>query len=260
MGRYIRYGLIGVGILHLIGAVGFFFAYPWATGLWPWQDSPLSYIFISSILDAIGVPVIWIGWSGEFAAAQGGALNLIITYGGAAMFLFQLSRAEDDQRLLYTSMAFAVLFLISVGIYAWSRRYTISDSRLLPAAVRYSFLVFSVVLFGVGCLLLLRQPNTFPWTLKPETSVIYGLIFWGAASYFLHATLRSKWTDGAGQLAGFLAYDLVLIGPLLAHFGNVLPDQRTSLFIYTAVLIYSGALAIYYLLINKPTQIWKKSS
>lgn len=251
---------MAIGIVHLIGAVGFFFALPWATALWLWQDSPLSYIFISSILAAIGIPVLWIGWTGEFAAAQGGGLDLALTYGGAAIFVFQLSRDTNDQRLLLASIALLVMFLVSVAMYFWSRRYSTKDTRALPASVRYSFALFAAVLIGVGALLIMQRPNTFPWPLKPESSVIYGLIFWGAAVYFIHAFFHPKWIFGAGQLAGFLAYDLILIGPFIAHFATVLPEQRTSLIIYTAVLIYSGALAIYYLFINKSTQIWKKSA
>lgn len=53
------------------------------------------------------------------------------------------------------------------------------------------------------------------------------------------------------QLWSFLAYDLVLIGPFLGHFANVKPEQRMSLILYTTVLIYSGAVAVYYLLIDR---------
>ena len=257
MDKSIRYGLIAAGTLSVVLAVGFFLGMSWATDLWFWQDSRLSYIFISSILAAIGIPVIWIGWSREFAALRGGALDLAPTDAGAAIFLFLESRPTGDPRLWMGSLAFVVLFFVSVGVYFWSRRYSTSDPRVLPPPVRYSFVIFALVLIGVGTLLVLRLPNIFPWPLKPNSSVLYGLIFWGAAVYFIHAILHPKWNYGAGQLAGFLAYDLILIGPFLAHFANVLPEQRTSLVIYTTVLLYSGALAIYYLFINKPTQIWK---
>ncbi len=257
MDKYFRIGLIVAGALSLALAVGFFFGAPWATNLWLWQDSRLSYIFVSSILAAIGIPVIWIGWSGEFAAAQGGALDLALTDAGAAIFLFQLSRDTGEPRLFIGSIAFAILFFVSVGVYLWSRRYSTTDTRALPPLVRFSFAAFAAVLIVAGSLLILRIPNIFPWPLKPNSSVLYGLIFWGAAVYFIHAILHPKWNYGAGQLAGFLAYDLILIGPFLAHFATVLPEHRTSLVIYTAVLIYSGGLAIYYLFINKSTQLWK---
>jgi len=62
--------------------------------------------------------------------------------------------------------------------------------------------------------------------------------------------------DARGQLLGFLAYALILILPFLAHFATVEPEHRLSLTIYTGVLIYSGALAIFYLLIYRPTRSW----
>ena len=69
--------------------------------------------------------------------------------------------------------------------------------------------------------------------------------FWGMAGVF-----RPKWTNATGQLLAFLAYDLVLIAPFLKHFATVNPAHRPSLVVYTAVLIYSGVLAAYYLFVH----------
>jgi hypothetical protein len=63
--------------------------------------------------------------------------------------------------------------------------------------------------------------------------------------------------NAAGQLAGFLAYDLVLIVPFLQRLPNVPADQRLGMYIYTTVVIYSGLLAIYYLFIHPETRVWK---
>jgi hypothetical protein len=127
----------------------------------------------------------------------------------------------------------------------------------MPRLVRISFAIFTIVLLLVGALLVLRRPVVFPWPLKPESSVIFGLIFLGAATYFAIAQRSSKWHSARGQLTGFLAYDLVLIGPFLAHFSAVKPEHRLSLILYVSVLLYSGALAVYYLFIDKITRPWK---
>ena len=42
----------------------------------------------------------------------------------------------------------------------------------------------------------------------------------------------------------------MLIGPFLGHFANVRPERQTSHIIYTAVVAYSGILAIFYLALN----------
>jgi hypothetical protein len=46
----------------------------------------------------------------------------------------------------------------------------------------------------------------------------------------------------------------VLIVPFVLLFDTVKPDRMLNLVVYTAVLIYSGGLAIYYLLINPRTR------
>jgi hypothetical protein len=61
-----------------------------------------------------------------------------------------------------------------------------------------------------------------------------------------------------GQLWAFLAYDLVLIVPYLLHFTLVRPELMPSLLVNTLVLVYSAALAIYYLLVKKETRTWRK--
>jgi hypothetical protein len=80
-------------------------------------------------------------------------------------------------------------------------------------------------------------------------------IFLGDAFYFLYGLFRPRWGNALGQLLSFLAYDLVLIVPFVLLFDTVKPDRMFSLIVYTAVLIYSGGLAIYYLLINPQTRL-----
>jgi hypothetical protein len=50
---------------------------------------------------------------------------------------------------------------------------------------------------------------------------------------------------------GFLAYDVVLIVPFMQHFQTVRPDLWTNLVAYVAVLVYSAALAAYYLFVRR---------
>lgn len=84
------------GLIFLVVTVGFFLQMGWATTLWPWPVGRLSYIFISSITAAIAAPMIWIGLTQEFRAARGGAVNLGITAGGMAVYLFLLYGREGS--------------------------------------------------------------------------------------------------------------------------------------------------------------------
>jgi len=120
--------------------------------------------------------------------------------------------------------------------------------------VRRSFGVFAVVLTGAGSALLARA-GIFPWQLGQQTSVMFGLIFLGAAAYFTCGAADPHWGNAAGQLAGFLAYDLVLIAPYLEHFRTARGGSLISLIIYIAFLLYSGTLAAYYLFASDATRI-----
>jgi hypothetical protein len=258
-------GVIGAlfvvgGVAFSVVTVGFFLRVGWATALWPWPDGRLSYVFISSIAAAIAAPMTWIGLTGEFGAARGGAVNLGITAAGMAVYLSVLYGRDGGVQLLLSAVAAAFFLAINVGILVWSRRQPIRDRRTMPRPVRASFGVFTAVLLLVSGLLVLQAPVVFPWPLRPESSVMFGLIFLGAASYFVVALRSPRWHSAKGQLIGFLAYDLVLIGPFLAHFGTVEPAHRLSLILYVGVLVYSGALAVYYLFVNVETRSWQVES
>ena len=255
--RPVRALFVVGGVVFLGLTAGFFFRMGWATALWPWPDGRLSYIFLASIAAAIASPMIWIGLTEEYGAARGGAVNLAITAGGTAIYLFLLYGRDGDGQLLVSAVAAAVFLAANLVIYRWSSRQPIRDQRALPRLVKASFGLFAVVLLLVGGLLVLQAPVIFPWPLRPESSVIFGCIFLGAASYFAVALRSPSWHSARGQLTGFLAYDLVLIGPYLAHFDAVAPAHRLSLIVYVAVLVYSGALAVYYLFVNGETRSWR---
>ncbi len=50
----LRAKLVVLAAILLALGGGFWFRADWALGLWPWQDGPLSYLFIASILLAEG--------------------------------------------------------------------------------------------------------------------------------------------------------------------------------------------------------------
>jgi hypothetical protein len=86
--KFIRtLALIG-GLVVLVFALGFIFQHPIATGLWPWPDGRLSYLFIGSILTAVSVAALWVGWTGEFGALPDGSLNILVIAVAASIYFF----------------------------------------------------------------------------------------------------------------------------------------------------------------------------
>jgi hypothetical protein len=233
---------------------GFLVQAPWATGLWPWPAKPLSYIFIASILAAIAVPVLWIALTGEAAAIRAGALDLTVMYGGMFIYVLTLIGNPHEPRLWPYALAFGLAAAGSAGAFLFARQIPWADPRSMPQPVRLSFAAFAMILIGAGGALLLHA-SIFPWQLGQETSVMFGLIFLGAATYFICGVLDPHWGNAVGQLAGFLAYDLVLLVPYLERFSTAQGGSLISLIIYVAFLVYSGTLASYYLFASTATRI-----
>jgi hypothetical protein len=173
-----------------------------------------------------------------------------------AIISFQLGANSHNPQMTTYGITCIIGALFGVGLILWSIRIPIDTTVPMPSFVRGSFYIFILALLIVSGQLILKVPNVMPWAITPELSVVIGWMFVGAALYFAYALWRPSWLNTAGQLMGFLAYDLVLIVPFVKRLPTTPPEQRTNQIIYTIVVIYSGLLAIYYLFIHRPTRIW----
>lgn len=238
----IRAILLVVGASQAVAAVAFFLRVPVVVDLWPFPGTtPLTFIFVSSIFAAAAASTLWVAASRHYGAFAGIGLDYVTILGPLAVLCFQLGYTLAG----IASIAWA---LFGLAMFLWTVRIPLDRTVPTPALVRWSFAAFVVALVIVSTRLILQVPNALPWKITPELSVVIGWMFLGAAVYFAYGLLRPCWPNAAGQLAGFLAYDLVLIGPFLSRLPTVAPEHRDGLLIYIGVLLYSGALAAYHLL------------
>ena len=226
---------------------------------WRWREI---FTAIVRSLSLMSRPVRSMRWQNHESSSdytdRDGALAgvgldyLIILTPLSALFFVLAGRGQSDLLIYGVLLALGAVF--GAWLFAWARRQPLDTSLPMPPLVRGSFVAFVLALLLVSVRLFLRIP-TLPWPLTPELSVIAGSMFLGAAAYFVYGLLRPSWANAGGQLAGFLAYDLVLIGPLLSRLPTIDPEFRTALIIYLVVVVYSGLLAIYYLFVNKETRL-----
>jgi hypothetical protein len=283
--KFVRTLTLVLGFGSLVVAVAFYFQWSFVQDFWPWAQevtasspagpygygsvsstvevgnlSRLSYYFVSSVGAAVAIPMIWIALSGEFAALVGGAINMSLMYSGITIYAFQ-SYADntDNERLLIAGIICLAMVIGSLLLLLWSRRLPFEDQRPTPIPVRLSFVIFVIALLVAAASLLLER-QIFPWALAPEVAVVYGWVFLGTSTYFAYGVLVPRWHNAAGQLLGFLAYDLVLILPFIDHFSTVDADHRLSLILYTVTVIFSALVAIYYLFVHPTTRIWFSGS
>lgn len=255
MTRVMRPLLILVSLLQLFFAVAFYVQWPFAVNLWPFEGTtPLTFIFMASIFAAAGTPALWAVLSGNLGALAGVGLDYLTIFIPLAVYAFLLGLRGDDPGLL-VYVAFFSGALFGLILFLWSVRIPLDRSRPTPALVRAAFAFFIVALLITGGRLVFQVPNIIPWTITPQLSVIIGCIFLGAAMYFAYGLLRPAWSNAAGQLIGFLVYDIVLIVPFLNHLSTVAPEHRLGLFIYIAVVVFSALIAIYYLFLNPRTRL-----
>ena len=257
--RSLRPILLAVGILQLILAAGFFFQQPWATSLWPVPDTRLSYAFIAAILAGGAAPLIWIALSEQFGGLAGYGISFGIMYAGMALAVLLFYLRMQQPALLWFALVLGAAAAFCAALY-FRTRNSLQSSQPTPQIVRLAFIAEVLVLAGAGILLLLKVPNTLPWNLSPESSVLYGWVFLGLAFYYLYAVLHPQWIHALGPLLGFLVYDLVLFSPLFARFGSLQPEHILGQVAASVIILFSAALGVYYLFVNPATRLGGESA
>jgi hypothetical protein len=261
MNRYFRNLLLIISIFQGFFAAAYLLQLPFAVQMWPFPDTtPMTFIFVSSIFAAAVASTFWAVLSKEYATLAGIALDYLTIFAPMAIFSFQVGSTTGSDALMAFGVSCAIGAIFGLGLFVWSQRIPVRDPRPQPHPVRWSFMFFTVALVLAGGALVLKTPNILPWTLTPELSVVCGWIFLGAATYFAYSLYRPSWANTAGQLAGFLAYDVILIVPFLQRLPTIAPQFQFGLYFYTVVVTYSGLLAIYYLFISPATRIWGSRS
>jgi hypothetical protein len=255
--------------LQALLAVLFALQVPWVTDLWPFAPmTPTAYIFIASIFLAAAAAVGWCLVTGSDRGLVGIALDYIaiMTPLGLMSLAIAIGEADVGAAAIVAMCLGGVVF----GGYMlrWSWRRPWRSAMPTPRLVLAAFVVFVVALVLAGSLLVLEVPGIVPWPTSPRLSRIIGFMFLGAAVYFAYGLVDRRWENAGGQLAGFLAYDVVLIVPFVAtivsgepsYYGTSGEPLRLNLLVYTAVVVSSGLLATYYLFIHRATRLWPRSS
>ncbi|HLF78841.1 MAG TPA: hypothetical protein VJB57_15285 [Dehalococcoidia bacterium] len=226
-----------------------------ADDLWPVEPTgPLSFTLIGSFFASACVAMLWCLYVRQPGALFGLGLDYLTIFGVIAIFSFDLADGSNAVVVLAVALASGACLLAATMLPAL--RFPITDARPQPRLVRLSFYGSVVWLVAVGGALLLKVPDVLPWPLSDQLSVIAGSLFLGAGAYLGYSLLRPSWANTGGQLAAFLAYDVVLVYPLFTRIPDVAPKFRDNLLVYSFVIAYSGLLAIYYLFINPETRLF----
>lgn len=241
--------LLSVGIVQLILAAGFFFQQAWATALWPLPDTRLSYAFIAAILAGGAAPLIWIGRSARFGGLTGYGLGFGMMYAGMGISALLFYLRGQGPALLGFAVVMGSLAVLGAFLFFRTRGDPAEDQST-PRLLRIAFALEVLILAGAGILLILKVPNTLPWNISPESSVLYGWVFLGLAFYYLYAVLTPQWIHALGPLLGFLVYDLVLFSPLFARFGSLAPEHLRGQVAASVIIVFSAVLGIYYLFVD----------
>jgi hypothetical protein len=246
-------------VVQAVAALGFAFGVPLVTELWPFPgSSPLSNAFIGSIFLAGAASTAWCLWVRSDRAVAGISLDYLAIFVPSGIFAFFEAAGGAGSSVAAFGVACIVGAVVGLMLLRWSLAHRWRDPRRIDVRVRWVFVVFIVSLVITGGRLVIQTPDVMPWQVPPQLSTLFGLMFLGAAAYFAYSLVDPHLENAGGQLAGFLAYDVVLIVPFLVRLPTVEERFRFGLIAYIVVLIVSGTLAVWALFIHPDTRIWPR--
>ena len=259
MGGRTRAVLATVATLQAIGAVLLAFGVQPLVDLIPIEGrTPLSNQLIASILLAAAASTAWCLVEGASRAHLGIALDYLAIFVPLAVLTLASMPGVAPERLAPT-IALAACGVVGtvygLWLLRWASRPPWRDPRPAPPPGLVAFGVFVVALLLVGGALVAGVPRILPWQITPELSTLFGLMFLGAATYFVYGLVDRRWENAGGQLAGFLAYDIVLLVPFVVRLPSIEADLLPNLVVYLAVVVLSGILAAWYLVVNPATRV-----
>lgn len=230
---------------------------PVLTELWPFAGTtPMSHVLLAAFLLA-GATSVALGVAlRRFGGLAGVGLDVATSFAPIAVYAGALGLLSGDLRMQLLGVVGAAAFVGGWSLHRRSRQIPSVDTRPMPGPVRSAFVVFVGALLLVGVLLVARVPNVAPWNMPAELSTFFGFLFLGSAAYFWYGLRSPAWDNAIGQLAAFLAYDIVMIVPLAQRIPTVEPAQALSLWLYLAVVVGSAVLAAWYLLLDPRWRLW----
>ncbi len=255
--RLYRASAVAGGLGLLVFALGLYFVRPAAMRLWIWPETPpLGCAFVAAVLAGGAAPLLWIGFSGHLPAIRAAMLTGIVANTGIALHLFTRRALPGNERYLPFAGLFAFGAILAGSLFALASRLPATGDRSSPPIIRWAFLLFSAILFPVGVGLVLDWPHVFPIPLTPDMAAVYGWFFLGSFAYYLYGFCRPSRLNSIGQLLSFLIYDLLMIPAYGTAWSLIYPEDRTSLFVYLAVLLTSAVFCAYFLFVDPRTRLF----
>lgn len=250
-----RLGFIGDGVFFLVLAAIFGFQTDLGRVLWKWQDESLTAAFLAALLASYGAGSLLLARLGDWRAAIGGTLALIVALTGFAATVGVEELLGARRGLAMHAMTLAVIAALGIGTLIASLRSDARDSTPIPLPLRIALMLMSLVILSTGLALLAGVRDVLPWITGPRTSLLIGWLFTGFACNFAYVAWRGKRPAARVLLFGLLVYDVVLIVPLLRAFASVSPEHEASLIGNAGAAVVTAAIALYYLLADRSTRV-----
>jgi hypothetical protein len=218
------------------------------------------------MLWAAAVPVGWCLLVRSDRAFTGIFLDYLVILLPVGILSLALGLRDGSGGPIALAMGAFAVSLFAAWMLRWARRHPWRSAQPTPRPVLVAFVSFVATLLIVGVLLIAGTPGVLPWPVTRTLSTLYGVMFLGAATYFAYGLTDRRWENAGGQLAGFLAYDIVLIVPFVvwvitgerSYYGTTGEPLRLNLILYTLVIAFSAAIAVAYLFLAEGTRIVRR--
>lgn len=224
---FVRVLIFLVGLFFLAFGMTLLWGFPGVGGFW------LQSYFMGAVFIGYAIATLWIAVTKTYRALVGAGISGIVTFGGCALYILRLARFQEG----YFRAGEVALYLavLSIWLLFLGQKFSKKKKDRLPLSVQCLFgLVFTIALLE-GVYLVIPLPFHFAWVLPSEYAVIYGWLLIGGSLFYAWGLIQPIWENGYPQLYALLAYDLLVIGPLLTLFREGLPVAVVPFFLWSAL-------------------------
>lgn len=245
-------GLLAEGVVLLLTGIGFAIGSPAVTWLWPFMDQSMTGVLLAALLVSYGSGSIFVACTVDWrAATSGGALALVIGFGGFALAMAWNAFTGQGPRALPQAIVLGMIALGSAYVfYASLRGGPKSEQFSLPPAplmLRGGLLVLALGVAVLGFGLLAGWQGMLPWRVDATTAVLVGWLFIGFAADYVLTSLQGSTSACETLLCGLFVYDAVLLFPLLNRVMAPSSEAHAILFETIVGVVATAAFAAYYL-------------
>ncbi|QBR82900.1 hypothetical protein E3983_00110 [Legionella israelensis] len=223
----------------------------WLASVWIWPDAPwFSDVFMTSVIFAAATAYSVCATNGKLRPLYAISISSIVTITGITFYYYMFSASPNPETQMIRGWGVFLLMSLFINIWFFIVSYNadFESKEPFPTSLKW-FLSFVMLINLQKSFLLIAGIKSFAWEISLSMAVVYGWTLFGGLIFVILVLLEPYWENVWPLFVALIAYDLVLIGPIIFSiiFQDVVPiTSPRRLYSYGIAVIITFLMVVYY--------------